>query len=318
MGNTSVVCVGDSTVDRFFSLDKNEAELLWRHNEKEVAFPYGEKISIEHYFQSYGGSAINTSIGLSKLRLDSYAATIVGEDNDGKDIITFLSQNGVNSGFVQAEKKTNQSAILIYQSERTIFSFHEERDYEKIKIPGANLIYLCSAGRGFEKMLPSITSSIKQGAKIALNPGSAELENFEKLSEIVASSEVLFLNKEEAEMLFAAKEIKDLLRIVLETGTKTAVITDGANGSYFATRDGNYHMGIAPCSLVDSTGAGDAFASGFLGAFAKTLSLEESAKWGMLNSASVVGKIGANAGLLSAEEISERSVRVNTLKLIKI
>lgn len=317
MENVSVVCVGDSTVDRFFHLDHGEADLLYHHNEYEIAFKYGEKISIENYQKFFGGSAINTSVGFSKLGIRSCAATIVGEDTDGSDIYEFLKQNNVGCEYVIKEGETNQSALLIYKRERTIFSYHKERNYEKINLPQTSWIYLCSAGRGFEKMLPMIEKQLKTGTKIVINPGSEQLKDFDKLSNILSQGEVMFLNKEEAEMLFDESNIKKLLDRILETGVKIAVITDGSNGAYIANKDSTFHMGIAPSSPIDSTGAGDAFASAFTAAVANRKTIEESTKWGMLNSASVINKVGANTGLLSLQDIISKSLEIRSLRATK-
>lgn len=318
MENVSILCVGDSTVDRFFRLDEGEAEILCRHSEYEIAFKYGEKIAIEKYHKSYGGSALNTSIGFSRIGFHSSIATIVGEDTDGKDIIEFLNNNSVATENISTEGESNQSAVLIYKSERTIFSYHKSRDYGMLNLPKTNWIYFCSAGDGFEKIIDKIRALAQEGAKVAINPGSAELKNFDQLKSVANLADIIFLNKQEAELLFNKEEIRELLDALLQTGTKTAVITDGANGAYIASGQDRFHMGIAPSTLIDPTGAGDSFACGFTSGMVFGLSLEESAKWGMVNSASVISKIGANDGLLTAQEIGEKVKETVILKPSKI
>lgn len=318
MENVSICCVGDSTVDRFFQLDNSEAELLCKHNDCEIAFKYGDKILIESYHKSFGGSALNTSIGFSRLSIVPSIATIIGEDTDGKDIKSFLASNSVITDQVIEEGETNQSAILIYKHERTIFSFHKDREYSDLILPKTNWLYLSSAGDGFEGIIPKIMELVGSGVKLAINPGSAELKNFEKLSGLLEKTEMLFLNKQEAEMLFEEQDIKPLLKKIISGGVKKAVITDGSNGAYIANDKEMFHMGIAPSTLVDPTGAGDSFACGFTAGIINDLSLEESAKWGMVNSASVIGKIGANEGLLLKEEIIRRVQEATVLSANKI
>jgi ribokinase len=58
-----------------------------------------------------------------------------------------------------------------------------------------------------------------------------------------------------------------------------------------------------PAPPVDRTGAGDAFASTFVAALAKGLSLEDALRWGPINSMSVVQKVGAQAGLVTEQEL---------------
>lgn len=314
MENVSIVCVGDSTIDRFFRLDEGEAELLCRHNDCEIAFKYGEKVLVEKYHKSFGGSAINTSLGFARMSATVFVSTIVGDDTDGNDICSFLSQNKVAIDSVVKQGETNQSAILVYRNERTIFSYHKERNYGLLNIPQTNWLYLCSAGNGFEQVISKIKQLLDAGVKLAINPGSAELKNFDSLKEILKAAEVLFLNRQEAELVFQKDNIGQILNEIIGIGTKIAVITDGANGAYIASASEKFHMGIAPSTLVDSTGAGDAFACAFTGALMSGLSLEESARWGMVNSASVIGKIGANEGLLGSDELRRRAGEAAILK----
>ncbi|OQA53225.1 MAG: putative sugar kinase YdjH [candidate division WS2 bacterium ADurb.Bin280] len=305
MENLSICTIGDTTIDRFFMLDKGEAELFCSKGHCEISFGHGEKISIEKYKKSFGGSALNTAIGFSRLSVKSSIATIVGEDEDGEQIISFLSKNGVNTSLIKKQEDTNQSAILVYAGERTIFSYHKNRDYGQIEIPNTNWLYLSSAGDGFAKMIPQIDSKVKAGAKIAINPGSSLIENFENLEKLINVCEILFLNRQEATMLFKTEKINEQIDEVLKQGPKTAVITDGANGAYVANATTRFHMGIMPSRLVDQTGAGDSFSCAFTASHAQGMSLEESSRWGMVNSSSVIEKIGANDGLLNEKQIRE-------------
>lgn len=318
MENVSICCVGDSTIDRFFRLDNSEAELLCRHNECEIAFDYGGKILIDSYHRSFGGSALNTAVGFSRLGIRSGISTILGTDSDSNDTVKFLNENSVALVNVLREGETNQSTILIYKGERTIFSYHKDRDYSRLTVPKSSWIYLASAGKGFEEIIKKIEEAKRAGSKIAINPGSAQLHNFKSLSELVKGCEVLFLNKEEAEMLFEHKNIKTLLSKASLTGAKITVITDGANGAYITSGQDHLHMGIAPSTLVDQTGAGDAFACAFTAGLINKLSLEDSAKWGMVSAASVVGKIGANLGLLTKDQITLKAKEALILKADKI
>ncbi len=92
-------------------------------------------------------------------------------------------------------------------------------------------------------------------------------------------------------------------------GPKIAVITDGPNGAYAQGEDGAVlRVPMFPDRVppVDRTGAGDATASTIVSALALGLPLAEALRWGPVNSASVVEKIGAQAGLLPRAELESR------------
>ena len=115
------------------------------------------------------------------------------------------------------------------------------------------------------------------------------------------------MNLEEAAEVTELKidNVRVIAEKLAEMGPEIAIITNGTKGSVAYT-DGklykvpNYPDFIKP---VDRTGAGDAFASAVVGALALGKPLEEALLWGPINSANVVTKLGAQAGLLSAEDI---------------
>jgi len=105
---------------------------------------------------------------------------------------------------------------------------------------------------------------------------------------------------------------KELLLAVGKLGPKIVVITDGNNGSYVGDGKLFVRAGVLPVDAYERTGAGDAFGSGALSAIIKGKSFEEALTWGTVNSASVIGYMGAQRGLLRTEEISEWVARAKS------
>ena len=120
-------------------------------------------------------------------------------------------------------------------------------------------------------------------------------------------SYIVFVNKQEAEKLTgleAKSEVtKELLMALSGLGPKISVITDGGNGAYVFDGHRFLHCEVLPMDAYERTGAGDAFGSGFLGAVIKGKTIDEALIWGTVNSASVIGYIGAQKGLLKEEDI---------------
>jgi ribokinase len=77
-------------------------------------------------------------------------------------------------------------------------------------------------------------------------------------------------------------------------------------------------MGILPIDLVEATGAGDAYATGFIAALFHGHSTAEAMRWGSANSASVVTKIGPQDGLLKLKEMQKMLSRFKDIKPKKI
>jgi sugar/nucleoside kinase (ribokinase family) len=118
---------------------------------------------------------------------------------------------------------------------------------------------------------------------------------------------VLFVNREEAEKLTSFGESdgkeKELLQALCKLGVKVPVITDGGNGTFAFDGTRYLRAGVLPVDAYERTGAGDAFGSGCLGALIKGKPLEEGLLWGTLNSASVIGYVGPQKGLLREEDM---------------
>ncbi|MBI2034767.1 MAG: hypothetical protein HYT11_03500, partial [Candidatus Levybacteria bacterium] len=88
---------------------------------------------------------------------------------------------------------------------------------------------------------------------------------------------------------------------------KIVVITDGKDGSFAIDKNGKmYACPITEAEVVEKTGAGDAYASGFLSGTLAGHDIKTCMQWGTVNSASVIGKVGAEPGLLTREEIEKR------------
>ena len=168
-------------------------------------------------------------------------------------------------------------------------------------------------GHGYETLYKEIVDYAKADrVKIAINPGSIQIKELrQELYDLLKYCFVLFVNREEAQAItkLDTLEIHKLAGSLMELGPKHIVITDGKNGAYeFGGHDLRF-CPIFPGKPVETTGAGDSFATGYLGALMHGRSCSEGLRWGAINAASVIQFVGPQAGLLSAEEIQQRLAR---------
>jgi ribokinase len=143
---------------------------------------------------------------------------------------------------------------------------------------------------------------------MAFNPGTHQLRlGIEKLKPILAATHILCLNKEEG-MLLAGKitDVKKLMQALMAFGPKIVVVTDGQAGAYAYDGKQAYFCPIFPAPIVERTGCGDAFASGFIGALAHNFGILEAMRWGSVNAAGVLQHIGAQKGLQTKRQIMHR------------
>ena len=130
------------------------------------------------------------------------------------------------------------------------------------------------------------------------NPGVKELAQKEKLMKLFKYVDTLIVNKHEASQLVPGTTLTELL-YHLKDYAKTVIITDGAMGGIATNGEETYRFGLyESVQAKDTTGAGDAFGSGFLAHIADGHSFKESLIFASANSISVVMKFGANKGII--------------------
>ncbi len=306
--NFDIFSVGSAKIDIFLTLHEANKHLRIIPQTNELCLKYGEKITVEKAEILLGGNAANVAVGLSRLGFKTSILSEIGMDEFAQKIIKALSDENVNITFLRKTKgqQSSFSTIINFKGERTIFSEHVKRkhdfDFDNI---ATSWVYLTSLGEEWKKAYDSTFDFVKKTkSRLAFNPGTIQLnEGYKGIAKILALTDILFLNKEEAIKILNVKykisNIKDILNELKKLGPKIVVITDGKNGSYCLDTNRNFYQhGIYPSKVVEKTGAGDAYSSGFLGALLQEKSIKQAMDWGARNAASVISKVGAQPGLL--------------------
>jgi ribokinase len=216
----------------------------------------------------------------------------------------------VNRGFA-----SNYHFVLRLGSERTILIKHEKYNYIWPKLRGNETprwVYFSSISDGSLDYHDQIADWLEDNpeVKMAFQPGTYQMEfGAERLKRIYQRSEVLVLNREEAVVVGGGNhsDVHDLINKLHALGPKIVVVTDGPDGAYASDGENRWKMPLYPDPKepVDRTGAGDAFASTFVAQLAKGNTIEGALQWAPINSMSVCQKVGAQAGLLTEEELED-------------
>lgn len=279
-----------------------------------IAVSLGSKIEVDDILFRTGGGATNTAVAFRQQGFKTAWCGMAGKDIGGKEIIAQLKKLGVYTGFVrQTDKKpTNYSVILSSpqapDKDRTILVYRgASSEFSAKDISWSRLrskwFYLAPLSGKLAEVFTLLTAHArKNGIRVALNPGSTQLKTpLPKLCSALDKADILFLNQEEAALLARTRHISDafLLKklwttckgsiIVITKGPLGAVATDGKN---------MFTAPILPVSVVDRTGAGDAFCSGFLSEFMRKNNVVSALQFAMANSAGCVSQWGAKEGLL--------------------
>lgn len=308
-----LITIGDIKLDTFVVLDEASVSCELKMPECKLCLDYGGKIDVKIVDSQIAGSAPNVAVGLARMKKKTSIVSVMGEDTTRPLALEHLRREGVDASLIEIIKKekSTYSVVLNYKGEKTILTGHIKHEYHfPKKFPRPTWLYLGEMGEGYEKIYKQVTAYAKRdGVRIAMNPGSIQVEEHKKsLYDLLPYLDVLFVNREEAQILSEEKNNKlhKLAGALFKLGPKHVIITDGKNGAYEYGGHGLRFCPIFPGDLVEATGAGDAFASGYLGAILSGESCSEGLRWGAVNASSVVEYVGPTKGLLSATEIRKR------------
>lgn len=320
-----IICIGSACKDVFFPtaegriIDTPEDIL----SQKKIEFELGAKYKIEVRFEALGGCAANVASGLAKLGIKTACYSHIGDDHIAGWIKREFEKNEVDTSLISHEKNcpSDMSAIIVDKrsADRVIFSNQKANSFLKIKpeeISEAGRFFIGDLHGDWEKNLDIILETAKKdNIKISWNPRQVNIhDNVKKISECISGVEVLFLNKDESieiisslEKKYSTDELNQeefLVKKLQEMGTKIAAITDGVRGAWAYDGKKSFFIPGKKVNAVDSTGAGDSFASGFLAAHIKGKDIKDCLEWGIKNSSSVVQYYGSIEGLLNEELIA--------------
>lgn len=312
------IAVGDATLDTFLKVkDIIVVPRAEEHNPM-ICLPYADKVLVESFEQQVAGNAANNAIGSARLGLKAAFYSVVGNDDSGKKIIAAIKKEKVSARYLKIDRKlpTNYTVVINYDGERTQLIYRLDRAYSLPKLAKANWIYYTAVGKNHINLEKEIIDYVNaSGAKLAFNPGDYQLARGAKaLEKVLKATMVLFVNKEEGYKLVGQREIMDLLHQLLDLGPKIVVVTDGSKGAYAHDRTNAYYMKVFPVKLVEMTGAGDSFATGFMSALYQGEEIYEALRWGTANSASVISFVGPQKGLLTKKGMKEMLERFKNIK----
>jgi sugar/nucleoside kinase (ribokinase family) len=301
MGNALVdilIRVESDAIPEMLSLPKGSMQLVDRQRSATVLE------ALKNYPKSYaaGGSAANTIHGLAKLGAPTGYIGVVGEDELGGSFVRDLITAGVEPHMIHSREETGRAIALVTpDSERTFATYlgaaieltasHLNpkifEKYDLFHIEG----YLVQNHELIRKALEIAKAG---GLKISLDMASYNVVEANKeflLGMIERYVDILFANEDEALAFTGEKPEKALDRMA--DMVDIAVVKTGRNGSLIKRGGETCSIGIIPVVPVDTTGAGDLYASGFLYGLSNGYSLQRCGELGALLAGNVIECMGA-------------------------
>lgn len=301
-----ILAIGKTVQDVFLTSDEfdphREGKVMYTH------LPLGLKMEVENVTFGTGGNAGNVAVTLARQGLHASYMWTLGHDPASETILRELDREGVDtSPVVQRDHyQAGYSTILIATNgERTILNHRgvsttsRGTDLDFKAIEDADWVYPTSLANGGIDLLRKIVDHAeKHDTKVMLNPAGPELAEPEKLKALLESVDILCVNKEEMQKLVHGETMEELVHHGLNL-VPVVIVSDGPNGVCASDGSTIVKAGMyEDVTVLDRTGAGDAFASGFLSQWVQGKSLKDSIVFASANSTSVVKYIGAKTGIL--------------------
>lgn len=274
----------------------------------------GSKVDIDKLCYEAGGGGLNSAVTFSRHGHEAIFIGNIGRDSAGETIMRTLDREEIDSSYVNfVDRQTTGTSVVLLDSksgERTILTYRgasekfnnfSEKDLDLIQ---PDWLYVTTLRGDMDTLLRFFEKAKSIGTKIMFNPGVKELAEPKKLIGLLEDVDVLLVNKAEAAQIVPGVLLTELL-YRLNNYVPIVIITDSSMGGIAGNRETGetYRFGIYEDAKVkDATGAGDAFGSGFLAHFTARHSFRNSLVFASANSTSVVGKIGANRGILTGRE----------------
>lgn len=268
---------------------------------------------------AYGGDALNEAVVLRRLGAAVELVSRVGQDESGDRLVRFLEKEGISGAGINraADTPTSVNIVLVDPQGERYFLTDPNGSMRRIRredylpfLAGAGDI-ICFPGMfvSREMNIPAMEAVFAEARKKPGRTLCADMtkakngEKLEDLRNILPMIDYIFPNEAEAELLTGEADARKSARMFTEAGAGCAVVKRGTRGCVIAREGEILELPAYPVArAVDTTGAGDAFAAGFVYALSRGMPLADCGLFACAAASCIVETAGANGGIRSAEE----------------
>jgi len=254
-----------------------------------------DEVDIEDLHISLGGSATNFAIGLSRAGVDVGIIARIGNDDYGEFAANELEKEGVKTDrLIKISESTGMAFIAVDSyGERSIYTSMGANAHFKLEKDDVNFIRSSEILHVTGMYKEVVEEAVKYTQFLSFNPGAAlSAFGIEDLKEIIKRAKILFLNKKEVSIL-TGEDYHQGAKNLVDMGVSLVVVTCGGGGACLYTPHEIVHSPTIKTESIDTTGAGDAFAAGFITGVIKNKELNKCLQMGNKSASACLGRLGA-------------------------
>jgi len=294
-----VVGFGALNVDRLYKVNR-----IAREDEESFVFEFKE---------ACGGSAANTVVGLARLGLKTGFIGKVAKDREGRLLLEEFRREGVNTEGIVVAEKGRSGVVLGFvdkKGERALYvdpGVNDQIEFSEVNVEYARntrILHLTSfvGEKSFETQ-KRLVEALPSDVLVSFDPGALYARRgLTSLKPIIERVYVMLPNEMELRLL-SGKGYKAGAKTLINEGVSVVAVKLGEKGCYVTDSEESHLLKPFKTEVVDTTGAGDAFNTGFLYGLIKNKNLKECGTLGNLVAAHCITKIGARTGLPRLPEL---------------
>jgi len=281
-------------------------------------------LEVESFKRYFGGSPANIAMNLARLGKKSALISRVGFDGLGEYLIKRLEEAGVITDSISIDRDNNTTVIMVTRSQnspkfiayRGAEKFIDSDEIKDGDICKSKIIHLSTFALSAPKSRRAIEKIIKiardQDKVISLDPNyrpqlwEGTEDGIEYIKNLLPKIDIIKPSLDDAEALFGRGDAASYIKSFHQRGCKLVILTQGAAGLIVSTGEEIKHFDSLATEVVDTTGAGDAFWSGFYTGISSGYSLELAVQLGNSVAAEVIKEVGAIVDLPAEELLLEK------------
>ncbi len=288
-----------------------------------ISTEYGDHSEGNTYTKLFGGSPSNIALNVKKLGINSLVASAVGEDGLGSFLINQLRNADIDTNGVQRTDYSTSMVVITKSKSSPVPIFYRGADYHLAFTPiveeyllNSKIVHFSSWPISMVPVRHTIEKVIEKAREnevlIGFDPNYHPMiwqkgeDGIEYVKSIIGKVDIIKPSEDDAERLFGKDTNENQVKKFLEYGAKLVILTLGKEGAIVSNGVETIKYSTLATDVVDTTGAGDAFWSGFYSAVIKGYTIREALALGFAVSAYQLKFTGAIVDLPKLEIIQER------------
>ncbi|MCI6019162.1 MAG: sugar kinase [Clostridiales bacterium] len=291
-----------------------------------IAGEEGRLCDVSQYTFALAGAEFNVAIGMERLGQQVGYYTKLGHDPFGQRIISVMNQNQISTelitfsderptGFMLKSKVNSGDPEIFYFRKGSAASTISEADMDVLSLESYDAVHMTGITAALTEGTQNAMFRLAQRARerrmrISFDPNlrpqlwKSREEMVDVINRLAYESDIFLPGINELKILTDIVEPEKAAQYYLDRGVKLVVIKLGADGAYYASHsESGFVKGFEVKHIVDTVGAGDGFAAGFLSGINEGLSVEQAVRQANAVGAVQLMSIGDNDGLPTAEEL---------------